>query len=134
MSFQTNDKQIKRFDYGYVTTSIKSQGRTHDKVIIAMSAESGRALSLNQYYVSISRGRNDISLYVDDKNLLYERLGSLAERTSNLELKNIQGKIKAYSDKPEYRDDLFKKLPQNEIDKILKDRTKTKENSLNLDL
>lgn len=127
------DKNIKRFDYGYVTTSIKSQGRTHEKVIAAMSAESGRALSLNQFYVTISRGRKDISVYVDDKNLLYERLGSLAQRQSNLELKNISAQIKSYSDKPEYRDNLFKKIPQKELDRILKNRSKSKENSLHLD-
>lgn len=54
-------------DYGYVRTSHSSQGATCDKVILSQSALSLDASSLEQFYVSVSRGRDAISIYTDNK-------------------------------------------------------------------
>jgi conjugative relaxase-like TrwC/TraI family protein len=60
------------FDHGYVSTSHSSQGKTADKVIISQSAASLRASSLEQFYVSASRGRDEISIWTDNKADLLE--------------------------------------------------------------
>ena len=61
------------FDYGWVTTSHKSQGRTAEHVVVA--AES---LDRKAFYVALSRGRNEMSLHCPDKEHLRR---SLARRT-----------------------------------------------------
>ena len=61
------------FDYGWVTTSHKSQGRTAENVVVA--AES---LDRKAFYVALSRGRNEMSLHCPDKEHLKR---NLAKRT-----------------------------------------------------
>ena len=53
------------FDYGWVTTSRKSQGRTAENVVVA--AES---LDRKAFYVALSRGRREMSLHCPDKEHL----------------------------------------------------------------
>ena len=53
------------FDYGWVTTSHKSQGRTAENVVVA--AES---LDRKAFYVALSRGRREMSLHCPDKEHL----------------------------------------------------------------
>ncbi|MFA7462951.1 MAG: AAA family ATPase, partial [Anaerovoracaceae bacterium] len=61
------------FDYGWVTTSHKSQGRTAENVVVA--AES---LDRKAFYVALSRGRQEMSLHCPDKEHLKN---NLARRT-----------------------------------------------------
>jgi hypothetical protein len=61
------DRDFGHLAYGYVTTSHASQGRTVDRVLIAESAESFPAASREQFYVSVSRGRKQASIYTDDR-------------------------------------------------------------------
>lgn len=49
--------------HGYVTTSHASQGRTVDRVLIAMGSESLPAINRQQFYVSVSRGRESARIY-----------------------------------------------------------------------
>lgn len=51
------------FTHGYVTTSHASQGKTVDKVLIAMGQESLPAINREQFYVSVSRGREQATIY-----------------------------------------------------------------------
>ena len=60
------------FDYGYVSTSHASQGKTTQKAIISQSCGSLGAASLEQFYVSVSRGRDEISIWTDGKAELLE--------------------------------------------------------------
>ena len=53
------------FDYGWVMTSHKSQGRTAENVVVA--AES---LDRKAFYVALSRGRREMSLHCPDKEHL----------------------------------------------------------------
>ena len=53
------------FEYGWVTTSHKSQGRTAENVVVA--AES---LDRKAFYVALSRGRKEMSLHCPDKEHL----------------------------------------------------------------
>lgn len=56
---------FQHFTHGYVTTSHASQGRTVDRVLIAMGSESLSAISAEQFYVSVSRGREKATVYTD---------------------------------------------------------------------
>ncbi len=52
---------------GYVTTSHSAQGRTVDRVLIAESSMSHRAAGQEQFYVSVSRGKREATIYTDDR-------------------------------------------------------------------
>lgn len=52
---------------GYVVTSHASQGKTVDKVFIGESASSFGAANRRQFYVSASRGREQVVVFTDDK-------------------------------------------------------------------
>ena len=53
-------------DHGYASTSVSAQGLTVTNVLLAMGAESVPAMSREQFYVSVSRGKRRVSIYVDD--------------------------------------------------------------------
>ena len=75
---------------GYVVTSHASQGSTVDTVLIALGAESLAAANRQQFYVSVSRGREAVRLYTDDKQALKDAVQLDAARMSATEL--LQGK------------------------------------------
>lgn len=76
------------FQHGYVSTSHAAQGKTADKVIISQSSATFRASSMEQFYVSVSRGKEAVSIYTDDKEHLQQAISQSAERTSATELMN----------------------------------------------
>lgn len=73
-------------DYGYVSTSHSSQGKSCDKVIISQSGLSFDASSLEQFYVSVSRGRDDITIFTDSKVGLLDAVSDPASRMLATEL------------------------------------------------
>ncbi len=73
-------------DHGYVTTSVSSQGLTVDTVLLAMGADSIPAMSKEQFYVSTSRGRRNVRLYVDDVQEVREAIAHSSARPSAHEL------------------------------------------------
>jgi conjugative relaxase-like TrwC/TraI family protein len=82
----TLDKDFGYFNLGYVSTSHAAQGKTADKVIISQSSATFGASSMEQFYVSVSRGRQAVSIYTDDKAHLKQAVSQSAERTSATEL------------------------------------------------
>jgi conjugative relaxase-like TrwC/TraI family protein len=82
----TLSKEFGNFSHGYVMTSHASQGKTVDKVIISQSSESLKASSSEQFYVSVSRGRQDVAIYTNDKTELLKAVSKSGERTSAIEL------------------------------------------------
>jgi conjugative relaxase-like TrwC/TraI family protein len=89
-SIELDDGRTLPFDYnlmtyGYAVTSISSQGKTTDKVIVAASNSSGRAVSYNSFYVAASRGKNEISIHVNDLDRVKATLSAVAERESAME-------------------------------------------------
>jgi conjugative relaxase-like TrwC/TraI family protein len=58
-------KDFGHLTHGYVNTSHASQGKTVDRVLIAMGGESLRAINAEQFYVSVSRGREKAGIYSD---------------------------------------------------------------------
>ena len=69
------------FNLGYVSTSHAAQGKTADKVIISQSSATFRASSMEQFYVSVSRGKQAVSIYTDDKAHLQHAVSQSSERT-----------------------------------------------------
>jgi hypothetical protein len=80
----TNGWKLKK-DFGflshaYATTSHSSQGATVDRVFIAQSAQSFAATSKEQLYVSVSRGRESVTIYTDSKEALKNEIKQTSAR------------------------------------------------------
>jgi hypothetical protein len=76
------DKDFGHLAHGYVMTSHASQGKSVDRVFIGQSADSLRASSREQFYVSVSRGREHATVYTDDKAALLEAVSHSDDRLS----------------------------------------------------
>jgi conjugative relaxase-like TrwC/TraI family protein len=72
--------------HGYCTTSHASQGKTVDRVFIACGPESFAAVSKEQFYVSVSRGRESATLYCENKGELLDAVRRSSARVSATEL------------------------------------------------
>jgi conjugative relaxase-like TrwC/TraI family protein len=72
--------------HGYVLTSHASQGKTVDRVLIALGSESLAAANREQFYVSVSRGREGVRLYTDDKDAVMDAVQDSSARLSATEL------------------------------------------------
>lgn len=83
----------RRFCHGYAVTSHASQGKTVDDVFLVASSRSFGAVTREQFYVSISRGRERCQIFTDDKELLSNRIGRSQERKAAIELAEAMRKI-----------------------------------------
>jgi conjugative relaxase-like TrwC/TraI family protein len=72
--------------HGFVVTSHASQGKTVDVALVALGQESFAAATREQAYVSISRGREAVRIYTDDKAAMLDAVQSSAARLSATEL------------------------------------------------
>jgi conjugative relaxase-like TrwC/TraI family protein len=72
--------------HGYVDTSHASQGKTVDRVFIAVGDESLRAANRAQWYVSVSRGREGVKIYTEDAQALKSAVQKNPERMSVSEM------------------------------------------------
>ncbi len=72
---------FRHFSHGYVVTSHKSQGRTHDKVIIA-----AEQLDTKAAYVACSRGRQEATVFTPDKDHLMTGLKRSSDRLAALDV------------------------------------------------
>ncbi len=72
---------FRHFSHGYVVTSHKSQGRTHDKVIIA-----AEQLDMKAAYVACSRGRQEATVFTPDKEHLMTGLKRSSDRLAALDV------------------------------------------------
>lgn len=79
-------KEFGHVTRGFCATSHASQGATVDRVLIAQSAKSAPASSREQFYVSASRGREQVKIYTDDKQALKEAVAGSRVGMSAMEL------------------------------------------------
>ncbi len=70
----TLSKDYGHLAHGYAVTSHAAQGRTVDRVLIAQSAQSFPASGKEQFYVSISRGKQAATIYTSDKEALRDAI------------------------------------------------------------
>jgi hypothetical protein len=73
-------------DHGLVVTSHASQGKTVDRVFVGQSSQSFAASSREQFYVSASRGREQVVIFTDDKDELLHAVERSDERLTGTEL------------------------------------------------
>lgn len=85
-SGMTIDKEFGHLDLGYVLTSHSSQGKTTNVSIAAMGADSRPAINARQFYVTASRGSEDLVIYVDDKKRVREAITHAGQQMSATEL------------------------------------------------
>jgi conjugative relaxase-like TrwC/TraI family protein len=90
-NIRLNNGWVVRKDYGtlthgYCSTSHASQGKTVDRVLIAQHSASGRAADMRQFYVSVSRGRESVRIFTDDKQAARESVRNSRQRMSATEL------------------------------------------------
>jgi hypothetical protein len=87
---RTLPKEYRRFCHGYAVTSHASQGKTVDDVFLVASSKSFAAVNREQFYVSISRGREHCHVFTDDKELLQRRVGDSRSRAAALDLVKLR--------------------------------------------
>jgi hypothetical protein len=76
--------------HGYVVTSHASQGKTVDVSLVALGQECFSAANREQFYVSVSRGKEAVRLYTDDKAAMMDAVQDSAARLSATELMQQQ--------------------------------------------
>ena len=79
-------KHYGHLTYGYASTSHSAQGKTVDRVFVAMGQDALAAASREQFYVSVSRGRESVRLYTDDKQAMLDAVKTSGQRLSATEL------------------------------------------------
>ena len=83
---RTLPSNYREFTHGYCVTSHSSQARTVDSVFLVASSRSAGAIHREQFYVSISRGRQECRVFTDDKELLRDRIARSTHRQAALDL------------------------------------------------
>ena len=78
------------FTHGYAVTSHSSQSTTVDDVLLVASSKSFAAVNREQFYVSISRGRERVHVFTDDADLLARRVTDSHERKAAVELQALR--------------------------------------------
>ena len=78
------------FTHGYAVTSHSSQSKTVDDVLLVASSKSFAAVNREQFYVSISRGRERVHIFTDDADLLARRVTDSHERKAAVELQALR--------------------------------------------
>jgi len=81
------------FCHGYAVTSHASQSKTVDEVVVLASSRSLGAVNREQFYVSISRGRQRCRIFTDDKLLLRDRIVRSSSRKAALELAGLEAAL-----------------------------------------
>jgi conjugative relaxase-like TrwC/TraI family protein len=81
-------KQHGNLNHAYCITSYASQGKTYDRVFIAQPSMTFAASDKKQFYVSVSRGREAVKIYTDDKEELLETINQDGDRMSVHELED----------------------------------------------
>jgi conjugative relaxase-like TrwC/TraI family protein len=79
-------KDFGHLAHGYCATSHASQGKTVDRVFVAVGRESFAAASKEQFYVSVSRARESATIYCEDKRELLDAVGRSSTRMTATEL------------------------------------------------
>ncbi|HEX4121787.1 MAG TPA: MobF family relaxase [Verrucomicrobiae bacterium] len=82
--------EFNAFTHGYAVTSHSSQSKTVDEVLLVASSKSFAAVNREQFYVSISRGRERVHVFTDDAELLARRVTDSHERKAAVELQALR--------------------------------------------
>ena len=75
--------QYRYIGHGYALTDYKSQGQTQRHVIY--HADTDRVVNYNQAYVGITRGKESVKIYTNDKIALIEHVKQEQQKTTTLD-------------------------------------------------
>ena len=79
-------QNYRTFTHGYAVTSHAAQGKTVDEVLVVASSRSLPAVHQQQFYVSISRGRERCQVFTDDVERLRSHVTHSSERLAAVEV------------------------------------------------
>jgi conjugative relaxase-like TrwC/TraI family protein len=79
-------ENYRTFTHGYAVTSHAAQGKTVDEVLVVASSRSLPAVHQEQFYVSISRGRDTCRVFTDDAELLRSHVTRSSARLAAVEV------------------------------------------------
>jgi hypothetical protein len=79
-------REYSALDYGYALTTYKAQGQTYDRVIVEADTKEAQLQDQRNTYVQITRGRDDVRLFTDDKIALREAAEVLNFKVDTLEI------------------------------------------------
>ncbi len=74
--------QYSYVDHGYAVSTYKSQGQTSQNVIY--NADTQRGVNYNEFYVSATRGKEDLKIYTDSKEQLKDKAHTEQVKTSTI--------------------------------------------------
>jgi ATP-dependent exoDNAse (exonuclease V) alpha subunit len=77
--------EYRTFTHGYAVTSHAAQGKTVDEVLLVASSRSLPAINQEQFYVSISRGRERCQVFTDDAEMLRSHVTHSSARLAAVE-------------------------------------------------
>jgi conjugative relaxase-like TrwC/TraI family protein len=78
-------ENYRTFTHGYAVTSHAAQGKTVDEVLVVASSRSLPAINQQQFYVSISRGRDACRVFTDDAEMLRSHVARSNARLAAIE-------------------------------------------------
>ena len=76
------------FEYAYCMTSYSSQGKTVDELLISQPSATFPATNQKQFYVSVSRARENVTIYTDSTEDLLSHIQKSGDRQGATELIN----------------------------------------------
>ena len=79
-------ENYRTFTHGYAVTSHAAQGKTVDEVLVVASSRSLPAINQQQFYVSISRGRDACRVFTDDAEMLRSHVTRSGARLAAVEV------------------------------------------------
>jgi conjugative relaxase-like TrwC/TraI family protein len=79
-------ENYRTFTHGYAVTSHAAQGKTVDEVLVVASSRSLPAINQQQFYVSISRGRDACRVFTDDAEMLRSHVTRSSARLAAVEV------------------------------------------------
>jgi ATP-dependent exoDNAse (exonuclease V) alpha subunit len=79
-------QNYRTFTHGYAVTSHAAQGKTVDEVMVVASSRSLPAINQQQFYVSISRGRDACRVFTDDTEMLRSHVTRSSARLAAVEV------------------------------------------------
>ena len=72
---RTLPQHFGHLDYGYVVTADAAQSKTVDTVLAAIGSDSMSATDMRRFYVTVSRAREEVLVFTDNKEALQEAVG-----------------------------------------------------------
>lgn len=110
------DSEYGHIAHAHCITSYASQGKTVDEILVAQPSSTFPATDAKQFYVSVSRGRDSVKIYTDDKEALMYNASELGDRQSALELVNSKTSHLEYIHRMEHEFDMGNKPERQKID------------------